>query len=572
MQAKISLRLRPPGDRRMRRALLAYLLCDLTEFASWMAVMLVAYARGGAVAVGAASVAMLLPALVIVPLIAGFGDRMPRGRALSLVYVSVAVASLFMCLLLLVEAPFWSVLLGGAIQTIAISLVQPMHYSALPFLSLRPGDLVAANGLSSLMDGMSLFIGFLMAGILADVVGPWVVLLACVGMGLGAALLTTGLGIPQASQAMQATGDDDDEPGELRAAIEGFVALRGNWGAVALLLLIFCMFLVDGVNEPLTLTFNAEVLGLQESTAGLMAGAYGIGLAVGGGMQAGLAHRRRLGPVVLAGTVVLGGFWIAVAFVGSLVPAVVLLAFAGIGASLVVVSARTLLQRTTDNHVLARVLAVQEGVKLSGLVVGAFLGPLAVVAFGPRGAFIPVGIVVILSGLVTFAAVRALESSGTVRLREVEVLSTIPFLAALPAYELEHLAQTALWREAPSGAVVVAQGEPGDAYYVVVEGELSVTVDGSLRGHTLNPGDGFGEISLLHHVPRTATITALSDCRMLMVGSAQFLASVTSSVDGQALATEVSAGRLTADARRLARLGGSGPDAAAPSRRNDPDT
>lgn len=547
MQARISLRLRPPGDRRMRRVLLAYLLCDLTEFASWMAVMLVAYTRGGPVAVGAASVSMLLPALVIVPLIAGFGDRMPRGRALSLVYVSVAAASLFMCLLLLVDAPFWSVLLGGAIQTIAISLVQPMHYSALPFLSLRPGDLVAANGLSSLMDGASLFLGFLMAGILADVVGAWVVLLACVVMGLGAALLTTGLGIPRSAQATQATGDDDDEPGELRAAIEGFVALRGNWGAVALLLLIFCMFLVDGVNEPLTLTFNAEVLGLQESTAGLMAGSYGIGLAVGGGMQAGLAHRRRLGPVVLTGTVVLGGFWMAVAFVGSLVPAVVLLAIAGIGASLVVVSARTLLQRTTDNHVLARVLAVQEGVKLSGLVVGSFLGPLAVLAFGPRAAFIPVGIVVILTGLVTFAAVRALESSGTVRLREVEVLSTVPFLAALPAYELEHLAQTALWRDAPAGAAVVTQGEPGDAYYVVVEGELSVTVDGALRGHTLNPGDGFGEISLLHHVPRTATVTALSDCRLLMVSSAQFLASVTSSVDGEALAAEVSAGRLTAD-------------------------
>jgi CRP-like cAMP-binding protein len=48
-------------------------------------------------------------------------------------------------------------------------------------------------------------------------------------------------------------------------------------------------------------------------------------------------------------------------------------------------------------------------------------------------------------------------------------------------------------------------------------------------------------------VPRTATVTAIADSELLMVGSAQFLASVTSSADGTALAAEVSAERLAAD-------------------------
>ena len=49
MQApRVSLRLRMPGDHRMRRVLLAYALCDLIEFATWMAVVLVAYDRAGA--------------------------------------------------------------------------------------------------------------------------------------------------------------------------------------------------------------------------------------------------------------------------------------------------------------------------------------------------------------------------------------------------------------------------------------------------------------------------------------------------------------------------------------------
>jgi hypothetical protein len=384
-----------------------------------------------------------------------------------------------------------------------------------------------------------------------------------------AALLTTRLGIPAASTQ---TTDDDDEPGEIRAAIEGLRALRGRWGPLALLALLGCTFFIDGSNEPLALTFNDEVLGLGDSTAGLLAGSYGVGLALGGAMQAGLAHRSRLAPVVLAGAGVLGGFWMAVAFVGTLGPAVVMLSLAGVGASLIIVSARTLLQRSTDKLILARVLAIQEAVQMSGQAIGSLVAPLAIIALGPSWAFVPIGLLVVLTGLVTFATVRGLEATSTIPHREIELLAKVPFLKALPAYELEHLAQTALWRAAPDGTVVVTQGEPGDAFYVVAEGELSVTVDGAVRDHTLVAGDGFGEIALLHRVPRTATVSALVDSTLLMVSSAQFLASVTSSADGAALAAEVSSGRLAADGKRLAGLGGSDPDAAGAPRRNDSDS
>lgn len=543
MQAPmVSLRLRLPGDRRLRRVLLAYGLCDLIEFATWMAVILVAYERGGAVLIGVASVAMLLPSVVVVPLVAGFGDRMPRGRALSLTHAGVGVTSLAMGALLLADAPFWSIVLGGAIQTVALSLVQPMHYAALPFLSVRPSDLVAANGLSSFMDGAALFLGFVIAGLLSDVVGPWAVLLACGVAGLVAALLTTGLGIPHGGKSAV----EEQGPGEIRAALEGFLALRGNWGALALLALLGCTFLVDGANEPLTVTFNAQVLGLGDAAAGLLAGSYGVGLAIGGATQAGLAHRT-LAPMVLAGAVVLGGFWLSVAFLGRLAPAVVMLALAGIGASMIIVSARTLLQRSTDNLVLARVLAVQQSVKTGGQALGATLGPLAIAELGPSRAFIPVGLIVILTGVLSRRKVRQLEATATVRLREMRVLERVPFLAALPAYELEHLAQSARWRWFPAHQPVVTQGEPGDGFYMVVEGQLSVTVDGRLRPHTLQPGDSFGEIAMLHRVPRTATVTTVTDCELLMVDAAQFLAAVTSSADGTALAHEVSDQRLAGD-------------------------
>lgn len=546
MQApRVSLRLRMPGDHRMRRVLLAYALCDLIEFATWMAVVLVAYDRAGPVGVGVASLAMLLPAIVIVPLMAGFGDRMPRGRALSLSYAAVAVTSLAMCLLLVASTPFWSILVGGAVQTIALSLVQPMHYAALPFLSLRPGDLVAANGLSSFLDGVTLFLGFVLAGLVTQVVGPWAVLLIAAVFGLMAALLTTRLGIPRAGQG----ADGLEGLGEIRAAVQGLAALWGNWGPLALLALLGSTFFVDGANEPLTITFNAEVLGLGDSTAGLLAGAYGLGLAVGGATQAGIAHRRSLAPVVVAGAAVLGLFWAGVALLDSLGPAVALLALAGVGASMIIVSARTLLQRSTDNLVLARVLAVQEGVQMSGQALGALAGPLAIIVLGPRLAFVPIGLLVIATALASYAMVRKLEETAAVHPREVSLIAQVPFLAPLPAYELEHLAQSALWRSFPQGAVVVTQGEPGDAFYVVAGGELSVAVDGHRKEHTLTVGAGFGEIALLRRTPRTATITALSDCELLMIGAAQFLAALTASANGSVLADEVAAQRLFDDER-----------------------
>ena len=541
--AGTSRRLRLPADRRLRRVLLAYGISTLVEFATWLTILLVAYDRGGPVGVGVASFAMLLPAIMLVPLLAGFGDRLPRGRALSLAYLSVAVSSAATGVLVVAGAPSWSVLVGGAALTIAVSLVRPMHFAALPFLASRPGDLVAANGLSSMVEGVSLFVGFALAGVITDLVGPWVVLLAAGLLGGVSAALTSGLDLPRA-----VVPGGHSVP-EMRAALQGFAALRGRWGAVALLLLLAATAVVEGANDTLTVTFNDQVLGGDASTAGLIAGAYGVGVALGGATLAGLAHRPRVAPMVLAGALLLGGAEAAVALLGALGPVVVMLVLVGAGVSMIVVSARTLLQRTTDSQVLARVLAVQEGVYLVGLAVGALLGPAAVVLLGPRAAFLAFGLAIATVGLLSFRTIRPLDGHATLARREVDLLSQVGFLAMLPPYELERLAQAARWESVPAGVDVVRQGERGDAYYLIAEGRASVAVDGVLRAHTLGAGEGFGEIALLHDVDRTATVTTIVDTTLLVVDSGDFLAAVTSSADGSGMAREISRAKLESDRR-----------------------
>ena len=530
-----------PTDPRLRRVLVAYGLSRFTEFAGWLAILLVAYGEGGAALVGISAFAMQLPAIVLVPLLAGYLDRLPRGRALTLTHAGVAVCAGLTAGALFVGAPLWLVLIGGAATTVAVFAVRPSHFSTLPLLAKGPGDLVSANGWSSFMDGAAIFVGFVVAGVLTQEFGAWIVLAFCAVFGVVATLLTSAVRTPVVA-ALHA-----DAPGELRAALEGVVTLRRNPGALALLLLMACVAILQGSNEPLTVTFNDEVLGLSESTAGLLAGSYGVGVALGGISLAGLARRGALAPVVLFGALLLGLAQASVALVGALAPAVLTLILVGVGMAMIVVSARTLLQRTTDDAVLARVLAVQEGVQLTGLTIGALVGPLMIVLFGPSGAFVPVGMLILVIALLASRWIRSLDAVAVDRSREVLLLSRVSFLAALAPYELERLAQGAEWVTVSAGTPVVTQGDDADNYYLVASGELTVTIDGVLRARTLVAGDGFGEIALLNRVARTATVTALEDCELLVVSSGDFLGAVTATPDGERLAREVSAARLELD-------------------------
>jgi MFS family permease len=522
----------------IRRALLAYGLTAFVEFATWLAILLVAYRKGGPVYVGVASVVMLVPAIVLIPFVAGVGDRMRRSRALALTHVTIAVTSTLTGLMLVLDAPLWAMLVVATLLNIAVGVARPMHFAMLPLLAQRPGDVVSANALSSTLDGVALLVGYVLAGVLTDYLGAWTVLMLCAALAVCAALLTGSLRTPVAHLG------EDDVPGRILEALGGFISLRRSAGAITLLLMIAVMSVVEGANDTLTITFNDQVLGLTESTAGIMAGAYGLGLAIGGVVIAALARRRRLAPIIVGGALLMGLAQAAISLLDSLAPTVIVLTLIGVGISMIIVSARTLLQRSTDDAVLARVMGVQEGVELLGLTLGAVVGPLLVEVMGARQAFLPLGALVALFGLLSFAAIRGLDARSVPREEEITLLRRVPFLSALQPYELERLAQRAAWVDVAPGSAVITQGEIGDCFYVVDSGELSVAVDGVVRHHRMAPGDGFGEIALLHEVPRTASIRALSRSRLLRISAEDFLSTVVPNASGAHLA------RTLADARR----------------------
>jgi CRP/FNR family cyclic AMP-dependent transcriptional regulator len=104
----------------------------------------------------------------------------------------------------------------------------------------------------------------------------------------------------------------------------------------------------------------------------------------------------------------------------------------------------------------------------------------------------------------------------------VEALRAVPFLAGVEDRALAGLAGSMGEREVPAGHDLVTQGTGGIAFFVVLDGEASVSVDGVER-RTLRPGDHFGEIALIaKDPPRTATVTAGTDVRVATLTSWNF--------------------------------------------------
>jgi CRP-like cAMP-binding protein len=97
---------------------------------------------------------------------------------------------------------------------------------------------------------------------------------------------------------------------------------------------------------------------------------------------------------------------------------------------------------------------------------------------------------------------------------------------------------------------VFRRGDPGDLFYVIGEGEVAVELDRRPQ-LTLAPGAYFGEIALLRDVPRTATVTAITEVELYALERDVFIAAVTGHAPSADAADAVIASRLGSAALNL---------------------
>jgi CRP/FNR family transcriptional regulator, cyclic AMP receptor protein len=104
-------------------------------------------------------------------------------------------------------------------------------------------------------------------------------------------------------------------------------------------------------------------------------------------------------------------------------------------------------------------------------------------------------------------------------------MAEVPLFAACSKRDLQIIARHMQVVAIPAGTEVMREGEHGDAFFVVLDGEAAVEAAGRRVG-TLGPGDHMGELALLDPAPRNATVTASTDMTVGVVDARTFAAIV----------------------------------------------
>jgi cAMP-binding proteins - catabolite gene activator and regulatory subunit of cAMP-dependent protein kinases len=111
---------------------------------------------------------------------------------------------------------------------------------------------------------------------------------------------------------------------------------------------------------------------------------------------------------------------------------------------------------------------------------------------------------------------------------KAEALGRAPLFSRCSRKELEFLAGRTDEVDVKANHTLITQGRPSDSFYVLLEGEATVNVDGKPRP-ALHAGDFFGEIGMLDRGPATATVVTASPVRAMVMSHSQFRDAIKSS-------------------------------------------
>jgi CRP/FNR family cyclic AMP-dependent transcriptional regulator len=103
----------------------------------------------------------------------------------------------------------------------------------------------------------------------------------------------------------------------------------------------------------------------------------------------------------------------------------------------------------------------------------------------------------------------------------VELLSTVWLFSRCTKKELHALASLATQLDVPAGKVLATQGQTGNEFFVIVSGKAEATRNGTPIG-MLGSGTFFGEMSLLEHLPRVASVTTIEPTALLVLTAREF--------------------------------------------------
>jgi MFS family permease len=495
-------------------------------FATWcftIALGVYGFEAHGAIGVGIVALVRFLPGAIAAPFVGLLIDRLPRRSVLlgsSIASTAVLAGATVAAAL---DAPTAVVFVFPALFAIASCGFGPAHAALTPTLAQTPQQLSASNVTHSAMENTGTLLAALVAGVLLGPTSPGYVF----GVAAAAAAMVVILvsGVKRDSRPAYVTGGDE-LAGALREVTLGLrtlvehPALRLASATMALL------FLFEGFADVLVVVMALQLLHLGQGSVGFLNATWGIGAVIGAVALALLLDRGKLVIAIAAGSLLLGA--------ATMLPGVspeapfAYLGWLGIGIGFVFVevAAKTLMQRLGSDETLGRVIGSLESARQAAMALGSIGAIVLVGLLDVRGALIALGALMPAFVAFCWTRLRAHEIGAPVAEGPYRLLRENSIFAPLPVATLERLSHDLVAVGAQVGEEVITQGDRGDRFFVIEEGEVEVFESGVFR-RTEGPGESFGEIALLHDVPRTATVRATAPCRLLALERDQFITAVT---------------------------------------------
>jgi MFS family permease len=502
------------------RAQLAFGAAWTAEWAFTVALGVVAFRDGGATAVGVVAFVRLAPSALLAPLGTAFADRFARDRVLLWSCLIRAAATAAATLALAADGPNVAVYALALLATAAFTVFRPAHSALLPTLCRTPLELTGANVVRGLVDSLSTLLGPLVAALLLDVGSPAAVFALATALSLGSGLLLLRL-------SYEAPRRPPPQPLRLIVleTIDGFRALARHRDAGLVIGVAVAQALTRGFFNVFVVVVALELLRIGAPGVGVLTAAVGAGAVAGSLATSMLVTGRRLGAVEGIGAALWGLPLVLIAAFPHEPAVLALMGVIGVGNALVDVGLFTLVQRLVPEELLARVFGALESLVALAVAIGSLVTPLAIDLLGIRGALAVLGLVVPAVVVLAWRGLRAIDASIAHRDEEVEVLNRVAIFRPLPMPAIDNLALQVEHAEFAAGEEVFHQGEQGDRFYVIEEGEADAIGDGRLI-RTMRSGDGFGEIALLHDKPRSATVRARTRLRLYALDRRHFLSTV----------------------------------------------
>ncbi|MGA7759790.1 MAG: cyclic nucleotide-binding domain-containing protein [Ilumatobacteraceae bacterium] len=504
----------------------------VAEFSAWIAVLVVAFDRGGAGATGLAVAVQLIPAAVLAPIVTAAGDRFPRHLVLVTAFTALAASAAGLAIVLAADATLIVIYALAAAFTVALCSTPGTVASLLVHHARTPMELMHWNVAQSFVRAAGSLLGPLLTAIVLAVATP-----AAVFVGLciicAAAAATIALRLPP----------DDRLPSTLRLqailhdSVDGLRYVASTPGPRRTIAFIAATEMLMGALDVVFVAVAFDQLGLGGSATALIAAAFAAGALVGS-----VSVSRRTGwrlTSFISGGVLLATLPLTVlGELSGIGVVMVLVGLLGAGHALVEIGAHTLLQRTTSEVMTSRSFGVLDSSSLVGAAIGAAVAGAVISDNDLTVAVVTIGIVSAAALLAGSLALRSTERRAqSVDTALVDQLRTVSFLDPLPLPTLERLAAGLERRSADAEERLVVQGDPGRDFFVLLDGTVEVSIDGSVVGTMVAPAS-FGEVALLHDDVRSASVTATTPCELAVIDQHHFLDAVerTASSHREALA------------------------------------